>query len=171
MCIRDRVRDVFPKMKWDVPVAVHHKLLPGLVKPSPSEGVDSEVAKMSNSDPNAGFFIHNSDDEIRTKIKKSFCEEGSTNDNPILEIAKHIVLRKFDTIDIERPEKFGGNVSYDKFESLELDFSEKKLHPPDLKLSIGEYLVKIISPIRDKLNLSDDLADLINNNMVFDKRK
>jgi len=165
------VRDVFPKMKWDIPVAVHHKLLPGLVKPSPSEGVDSEVAKMSKSDPNAGIFIHNSDDEIRTKIKKSFCEEGSTNNNPILEIAKNIVLRKFDSIDIERPEKFGGNVSYNKFESLESDFSQKKLHPTDLKQSVGEYLVKIISPIRDKLNLSDDLADLIKNNMIFDKRK
>ena len=56
-------------------------------------------------------------------------------------------------------------------ESLESDFSQKKLHPTDLKQSVGEYLVKIISPIRDKLNLSDDLADLIKNNMIFDKRK
>ncbi len=28
------VKDVFPKMKWKVPVAVHHKLLPGLTKPT-----------------------------------------------------------------------------------------------------------------------------------------
>ena len=27
------VREIFPKMKWKVPVAVHHKLLPGLSKP------------------------------------------------------------------------------------------------------------------------------------------
>ena len=105
------VKDVFPKMKWKVPVAVHHKLLPGLTKPTEVKP-DGEVAKMSKSDPNAGVFIHNSDDEIRTKIKKGFCDEGIIENNPILEIAKHVVFHEFDTISIERPEKFGGNVSY-----------------------------------------------------------
>jgi tyrosyl-tRNA synthetase len=163
------VKDVFPKMKWKVPVAVHHKLLPGLTKP-PEEKPGGEAVKMSKSDPNAGIFIHNSDDEIRTKIKKGFCEEGRTENNPILEIAKHIVFHEFDTITIERPEKFGGNVSYDNFESLESDFLQKKLHPTDLKQSVGESLVKIVSPVREKLVLSDELSDLIKNNLVFDRR-
>jgi len=156
------VKDVFPKMKWKVPVAVHHKLLPGLTKPT-EEKSGGEVGKMSKSDPNAGIFIHNSDDEIRTKIKKGFCEEGITENNPILEIAKHIVFHEFDAITIERPEKFGGNVSYDNFESLESDFAQKKLHPTDLKQAVGESLVKIVSPVREKLALSDELSDLINN--------
>ena len=73
------------------------------------------------------------------------------------------MFHEFDTITIERPEKFGGNVSYDDFESLESDFSQKKLHPTDLKQSVGESLVKIVSPIRDKLDLSDDLSNLIKN--------
>jgi tyrosyl-tRNA synthetase len=169
------VKDVFPKMKWKVPVAVHHKLLPGLIKPA-AEIPDGEVAKMSKSDPNAGIFIHNSDDEIRTKIKKGFCDEGIIENNPILEIAKHVVFHEFDTISVERPKKFGGNVSYDNFESLESDFSQKdgsgnwKLHPADLKQAVGESLVKIISPIRDKLDLSEEISDLIKNNMMFDKR-
>ena len=156
------VKDVFPKMKWKVPVAVHHKLLPGLTKPT-EEKLDGEVAKMSKSDPNAGVFIHNSDDEIRTKIKKGFCDEGATENNPILEIAKHVVFHEFDTLSIERPEKFGGNVIYDNFESLESDFSQKKLHPADLKQAVGESLVKIVSPIREQLALSDELSDLIKN--------
>jgi len=156
------VKDVFPKMKWKVPVAVHHKLLPGLTKPTEIKS-GSEVAKMSKSDPNAGIFIHNSDDEIRTKIKKGICDEGTTENNPILEIAKHVVFHEFDAISIERPEKFGGNVSYDNFERLESDFSQKKLHPADLKQAVGEYLVKIVSPIREQLALSDELSDLIKN--------
>jgi len=163
------VKDVFPKMKWKVPVAVHHKLLPGLTKPT-EEKLDGEVAKMSKSDPNAGVFVHNSDDEIRTKIKKGFCDEGATENNPILEIAKHVVFHEFDALSIERPEKFGGNVSYDSFESLESDFSQKKLHPADLKQAVGESLVKIISPVRDKLDLSEEISDLIKSNMMFDKR-
>ena len=156
------VKDVFPKMKWKVPVAVHHKLLPGLTKPT-EEKSGGEVGKMSKSDPNAGIFIHNSDDEIRTKIKKGFCEEGITENNPILEIAKHVVFHEFDAITIERPEKFGGNVSYDNFESLESEFSQKNLHPTDLKQAIGESLVKIVSPVREKLALSDELVNLIKN--------
>ena len=156
------VKDVFPKMKWKVPVAVHHKLLPGLTKPAEVKP-DGEVAKMSKSDPNAGVFIHNSDDEIRTKIKKGFCEEGSIENNPVLEIAKNVIFHEFDTVSIERPEKFGGNVSYDNFASMESDFAQKKLHPSDLKQAVGESLVKIISPIREKLSLSEELSNLIKN--------
>ena len=156
------VKDVFPKMKWKVPVAVHHKLLPGLTKPAEVKP-DGEVAKMSKSAPNAGVFIHNSDDEIRTKIKKGFCEEGSIENNPVLEIAKNVIFHEFDTISIERPEKFGGNVSYDNFASMESDFAQKKLHPSDLKQAVGESLVKIISPIREKLSLSEELSNLIKN--------
>ena len=163
------VKDVFPKMKWKVPVAVHHKLLPGLTKPAEVKP-DGEVAKMSKSDPNAGVFIHNSDDEIRTKIKKGFCEEGSVENNPVLEITKNVIFHEFDTISIERPEKFGGNVSYDNFASMESDFAQKKLHPSDLKQAVGESLVKIISPVRDKLDLSDEISDLIKSNLMFEKR-
>ena len=163
------VKDVFPKMKWKVPIAVHQKLLPGLTKPA-AEIPGGEVVKMSKSDPSAGIFIHNSDDEIRTKIKKGFCDEGIIENNPILEITKHVVFHEFNTISIERPEKFGGNVSYDNFESLESDFSQKKLHPADLKQAVGESLVKIVSPVRDKLDLSGEIFDLIKSNTVFDKR-
>ncbi len=162
------VKDVFPKMKWKVPLAVHHKLLPGLTKPV--EEKTDEVAKMSKSDPNAGIFIHNTDDEIRSKIKKGFCEEGMIENNPILEIARQIVFHEFSSISIERPEKFGGNVSYDNFESLESDFLQKNLHPTNLKNAVGESLIKIISPIRDKLDLSDDISDLIKSNLVFEKK-
>ena len=45
---------------------------------------------MSKSDPNSGIFIHNSDDEIRKKIRKGWCEEGLTENNPILELANRL---------------------------------------------------------------------------------
>jgi len=31
-------------------------------------------------------------------------------------------------------------------------------------------LIKIVSPIRDKLDLSEDLSNLIKNNLVFESR-
>ena len=153
------VREIFPKMKWKVPVAVHHRLLPGLSKPADSN--DSQLGKMSKSDPNSGVFIHNTDKEIQTKIKKAWCEEGNIQNNPLLEIAKQVIFHEFNEIIVERPEKFGGNVSYQNYSQLENDFKEKALHPTDLKQTVGQYLVKIIAPIRDKLNLNQELYETI----------
>jgi len=157
------VREIFPKMKWKVPVAVHHKLLPGLSKPADTN--DSQIlGKMSKSDPNSGIFIHNSDDEIKKKISKAWCEEANIQNNPLLEIARTIIFHEFNEMNVERPEKFGGNVSYTNYNQLETDFVEKKLHPGDLKQTIGSYLVKIISPIREELNLSEELYEIIKKN-------
>ena len=154
------VREIFPKMKWKVPVAVHHKLLPGLSKPADSND-DKIVGKMSKSDPNSGVFIHNSDDEIRKKISKAWCEEANIKNNPLLEISKSVIFHEYNEMKVERPEKFGGNVSYTNYNQLEKDFAEKKLHPGDLKQTVGNYLVKVVSPIREKLNLSEELNDTI----------
>ena len=154
------VREIFPKMKWKVPVAVHHKLLPGLSKPTDAN--DSKILdKMSKSDPNSGIFIHNTDDEIKKKIRKAWCEEANTENNPLLEIAKTIIFHEFKEMNVERPEKFGGNVSYSDYNQLEIDFAGKKLHPGDLKQTVGNYLTKVISPIREKLNLSEELDNAI----------
>jgi tyrosyl-tRNA synthetase len=154
------VREIFPKMKWKVPVVVHHKLLPGLLKPVDTN--DSQIlGKMSKSDPNSGIFIHNSNDEIRTKIKKAWCEESNIQNNPLLEIARSVIFHEFNEMKVERSEKFGGNVVFSEYSQLESDFAGKKLHPTDLKQTVGEYLVKIISPIRENLNLSEELFDSI----------
>ena len=154
------VREIFPKMKWKVPVAVHHKLLPGLSRPVESNG---EITKMSKSDPNSGIFIHNTDEEIKKKISKAWCEEANIQNNPLLEISRHVIFHEFKEMKVERPEKFGGNVSYSNYAQLQKDFEEKKLHPGDLKQTVGNYLVKIVSPIREKLNLSDELFEAIKN--------
>lgn len=152
------VREIFPKMKWKVPVAIHHKLLPGLTKPADPTEI---VGKMSKSDPNSGIFIHNSDEEIKKKISKAWCEEANVENNPLLEIARTVIFHEFSEMNVERPEKFGGNVSYSSYQELESDFADKKLHPGDLKQTVGNYLVKIVSPIRDKINLSDEIFEAI----------
>ncbi len=158
------VREIFPKMKWKVPVAVHQRLIPGLSEPSDSASEKKVLGKMSKSDPNSGIFIHDSNDEIKSKIKKAWCEEGNSENNPLLEISKHVIYHEFDEMKIERPEKFGGNVSYYNYSDLESDFAQKKLHPSDLKQSVADYLIKIISPVRDKIVLNDELFEAIKKN-------
>jgi len=159
------VREIFPKMKWKVPIAVHHRLLPGLSEPSVTSGETKLLGKMSKSDPSSGIFIHDSNEEIKTKIKKAWCEEGNVENNPLLEIANHVIFHEFDEIKMERPEKFGGNVIYSTYSELESDYAQKKLHPSDLKQSVANYLIKIIAPIRDKVILNKELFDSIKQNV------
>lgn len=49
---------------------------------------------------------------------------------------------------ISRPEKHGGPSHYKAYEELEKDFAEEKIHPGDLKASVTEALVKLLTPIR-----------------------
>ena len=155
------VREIFPKMGWKVPVAVHHRLLPGLTGPAASGREGDRSGKMSKSEPGSGIFIHDNDDEIRNKIKRAWCEEGNVKDNPLLEIARGVIFHEMSEFSVERPEKFGGNVTYSSFDELESSFGDKKLHPTDLKQAVAEHLVKIVAPIRDRLPLSEELAETI----------
>ena len=69
-------------------------------------------------------------------------------DNPVLSIAKLIIFPKFEKIKIKRSKKFGGDLEFKNYESLEKSFEEGKLHALDLKNSVSEYLEKMIDPIR-----------------------
>lgn len=157
------VREIFPKMRWKVPVAVHHHILAGLGEPE--TGTDSDLqlisSKMSKSKSSSGIFIHDSEEEIRSKFKKAWCPEGIVEKNPILEIFRYVIFHQFKDITIERPERFGGNVNYTSYQQLEKDFSEKKVHPSDLKTSAGKYVFDIVRPIGEKMVLSPELYESI----------
>ena len=161
------VRDIFPKMgkDWKVPVAVHHKLLLGLTKPTESSSEDKVLGKMSKTDPNSTIFIHDTDDEIKSKINKAWCEEGNIENNPLLEISKQIIFHEYNEMKAERPEKFGGNVSYSEYSQLESDFANKKLHPTDLKQAVSNLLIPLVSKIREKVGLSQEISDIIKNSV------
>lgn len=121
-------------------VAVHTPLITSLKGPG---------QKMSKSIPGSGISVTDTYDEIKKTINKAHCVEGVVEDNPILQITKLIIFLRIAQFEVKRPDKFGGNVSYKNYESLEKDFAEKKLHPMDLKNSVTEYLESIIKPIRE----------------------
>src|SRR2546430_3325528 len=158
------VREIFPKMKWKVPVAVHHHILAGLGEPEPA---DSEFvsSKMSKSKSASGIFIHDSDEEINSKFKKAWCPEGVIKQNPVLEIVRYIIFHEFSEVNVERPAKFGGNITYASYQDLERDFAQKKLHPSDLKATTAKYVIDIIKPIREKLVLTKEIREAIKKTM------
>jgi tyrosyl-tRNA synthetase len=121
-------------------VAVHTPLITSLKGPG---------QKMSKSIPGSGISVTDKYEEIKKTINAAYCPEGEISDNPVLQIVKLIIFPRTNKIDIKRPDKFGGNISYDSYETLEKDFAEKKLHPMDLKLAVIELLETIIKPIRE----------------------
>jgi len=137
------------------PVAVHHHLLLGLSKPPmwpvPKDRLQEiwSAMKMSKSKPDSCVFIHDSESEIRRKLNNAFCPAGETEFNPVLDWTKYLLFRdEKSELHIERPEKFGGDVTYYSYAELERDFIEKKLHPLDLKKAVAEELIKLLEPAR-----------------------
>ena len=53
--------------------------------------------------------------------------------NPILNLVRLIIFHQFSEFVIERPTKFGGNITYANYYDVERDFLKRKIHPLDLK--------------------------------------
>lgn len=148
------VREIFPKLGWNVPVMVHHHLLPGLSEPG-GLGLDENAAedskilsKMSKSKPASGIFIHDDEEAIRDKVSKAFCPGGVAEGNPILELVRYVVFHQFEEFVIERPAKYGGSTTYSSYRDVESDFMAKKIHPMDLKSAAATYVNRIIEPVQ-----------------------
>jgi len=137
------------------PVVVSHHMLMGLegMKDKEESSLSKVQAviesKMSKSKPSSAIFVHDTREEIKRKIKKAYCPAKIVEGNPILDYTKEIIFRAFKEFTIERPEKFGGDITYYSYEELEKDYTSDKLHPMDLKLAVAEYLDKLIEPIRE----------------------
>lgn len=138
------------------PVAVHGHLILGLQKPAiwpvPKEQMQDLWAqmKMSKSIPSSAVYMTDSEEEVKKKILGAFCPEGEIEFNPLLDWAKYIVFINSDSkLEIERPEKFGGNKVYKNYADLENDFVNKKLHPMDLKNAMAKKINQILKPARE----------------------
>jgi len=147
-------REVYPKLGWKPPVALHHELLLGLRKPERS-GLDEEElqdmlisSKMSKSHPEASIFIHDSEKEIEDKMQKAFCPAKEVNMNPVLQYARLLIFHEKNEFRVERPAKFGGDVVFESYEEVENAYAQGELHPADLKTAVARELNKMIEDVR-----------------------
>lgn len=129
-----------PKLGYKRRAHLMNPMMPGL-------GCD----KMSSSDELSKIDLLDSEKAISKKINKCFCEEGNVNTG-ILTMFKFIIFP------VIKEEIIVNNKSYVKYEDLEADFVEKKIHPADLKQSASKFIDKIIKPIRE--NISQDVIKL-----------
>ncbi len=148
-------RDAAEKLGWKKPVALHTPLLMSLVGGGRMDPVE---AKMSKSDPNSAIFLHDSPEEISRKMKGAFCPPEVEN-NPVLDVMKLVVFPKLGTVNIDRPSKYGGPLSFDSYDALAKTYGSKGLHPQDLKKGVGDSLAAILAPVREHFQKNPGTID------------
>ena len=148
-------REVAPKVDGSIRVAAMHHLLMGL---KGNQRMGPAEAKMSKSIADSAIFIHDSKEQIESKINSAFCQPKDVEGNPILEIWKYIIFRKFKSRDIKRKNK--ADLEVQNYEELEKTFREGELHPADLKKETAESLEEIIKPIRNYFEKNKNAKEL-----------
>jgi tyrosyl-tRNA synthetase len=143
-------RELLPDYGYEKPICVFAPLLSGLT------GGD-----MSASDPASKVSLTDSREEIREKIDDAYCPMGEVEDNGVLEYVRYLVFPFLEERDeafrVERPEEYGGELTYEDYDRLEAEFVGEKLHPADLKTAAAEHIADLVAPVRERLLADPDL--------------
>ncbi len=134
-------RENLPKIGYKRRVEFMTPLMPGLIG-----------KKMSASDPKSKIDLLDDPKTVQSKLNGAYCEAGKIEDNGVLAFLRNVIMTlKQDNKEefvIERPEKFGGNLSFKTYEEIEKAFVSKKLHPLDLKNALAKEVNKLLEPFQ-----------------------
>ncbi len=145
-------RDAADKLGWKKPIALHTPLLPGLKGGNRMDPIEN---KMSKSKPEGNITIHDTKEDIAKKMKKAYCPmdkldaEGNEEVNPVLMLCKYIIIPRNGCLFVDRPEQYGGPVTYNTYEELEQAYFDKKLSPFDLKTGVTDGMAKTLAPVAE----------------------
>ena len=150
-------RDAAEKLKWKKPIIIHTPLLIGLQGPQTGdkkydENTDLNIqisSKMSKSIPQSNILVHDDPEDINQKIRNAYCPPKVTIENPVLELAKHIIFAEKDILKISRPIKYGGPEIFENYQNLSSSYEKGKIHPLGLKNGVAESIIEILEPVRE----------------------
>jgi len=143
-------RENLPKLGYKPRMELMFPLIPGLIG-----------KKMSASNEKSKIDLNDDEKTVQEKLNGAECLAGDPN-NGVMAFLKFILMTlkgdKKEKFVVERPEKYGGNLSYSSYEEVEKDFVNKKLHPLDLKIAVAKEISKILEPIKKYKKELDELA-------------
>ncbi len=143
-------RENLPKLGYEKPTCLHWPLLSSL---------SGEDGKMSSSDKSTMFPLHSDPEDIKEVLNNAYCPAEQVEDNPIIEICQYFIFGSDRTLEIERPEQYGGNISYETLGDLEEDFKSGELHPQDLKNGVAKQVAERFKPIRETFKENPELLE------------
>jgi len=143
-------REELPDLDYEVRPALHTPIIADLT---------SGEGKMSSSSGET-ISMEDSAEELEEKVNAAFCpptrdpdpdDEGNERENPVLELFRYHVFPRFESVTVERPDEYGGDVTYDDYEELAAALESGELHPADAKGTLADYLDELIAPGRERL--------------------
>lgn len=130
-------REYLPKIGYKPRIEIMNPMIRGLVG-----------EKMSSSVEGTKIDLMDSKEMVDKRINNAECVSGNP-ENGILALVKYLIFGLKDTFVIERSEKFGGNLVYKDYSSIEKDFINKKIHPLDLKNSVSNEVNNLLKKFRE----------------------
>ena len=135
-------REILPSLGYNKPICAFAPLLSGL-----------DGKKMSASEQTTSVSLTDTPEAITEKVTDAYCPAGERENNGILEYLEYLVFPVWDqrgrSFALDRPEQYGGPLSYDRYEALEVDFLDGELHPQDLKSATAIALADLLEPVRE----------------------
>ena len=132
-------REYLPKIGYKARVELMTPLVAALKGPG---------TKMSATDPSSHIKVYDPVERIEKQLKTAYCPEGDIVENPVLQFCQFIILPIKGELKVERPDKFGGDVTFKSYDDLKAAFQGKQLHPADLKPAVARSLADIFAKVR-----------------------
>ncbi|GMM45976.1 tyrosine--tRNA ligase [Pichia kluyveri] len=134
-----------------------NRMVPGLM----------QGGKMSASDPNSKIDLLEEPKTVKKKINQAFCAPGNIEDNGLLAFVKNVLgpiheLKYGDgTFEffIDRPDKYGGPITFKTYQELEDSFTKEELSPVDLKSGVADAINVLLAPIIEEYKNNKDFQD------------
>jgi len=149
-------REVAPKLGFKPPICLHNPLLPGLQLTKVEGSFDEDASidksikhKMSKSVGKGALWINDSPEDVKEKYHEAYCPEKMVMDNPVMDHARMLVFPHLGQLDIERPSKYGGDVTFHDFEELAETYNKGELHPLDLKNGVANAVIRLLEPVAE----------------------
>lgn len=143
-------REKLPQVGYSKRIELMNPLIPGLIG-----------EKMSSSVAGSKIGLLDTPKEIKKKINAADFEEGNP-ENGIMSFFENIVFElkgmNGEFLIIERPEKFGGNLEFKKFEDLKKAVVEKTVHPLDVKMGCAAEIIKMLSKVEENREVLEEIA-------------
>lgn len=135
--------------------------------------------KMSASDPNSKIDVLEEPKVVNKKINSAYCAPGDIVDNGLIAFIENVIQpiqslkaeKETFNFFIDRPEKYGGPITYDSLETLKQDFKSEKLSPVDLKSGVAAKINELLAPIREDFSKNPDFQTAEQNGYPVAKKE
>ncbi|GAX14019.1 tyrosyl-tRNA synthetase [Fistulifera solaris] len=107
---------------------------------------------------------------VKSKMKKAFCEPGNTLFCPPIALATVFCLKKETPLVISRSEENGGTCNYENVSTLEKDFRSEALHPGDLKAGVTTVVMDIFANLSSTIKADKEAMQASKTLKAFQKK-